>query len=82
MWTWLRNRFEKQSYRSVGQRAPKAARPIPPGVCGHCGAVWDDRHAAGQCGVASATERILKDYEPRQPSSMGRYLEARRWEKR
>ena len=43
--------------------------PVPeqvfPGVCGHCGAAWDDAHEQGRCGVMEATERILRDYRPR-----------------
>jgi rubredoxin len=33
--------------------------------CPHCGAVWDEAHEHGQCGVAAATRRILEGYKPR-----------------
>lgn len=32
--------------------------------CSHCGALWDERHERGECGVASATARILDAPEP------------------
>lgn len=39
----------------------------PFAVCGHCGAVWDQWHEEGHCGVADATRRMLENYEPRRP---------------
>jgi hypothetical protein len=39
-----------------------------PSVCAHCGAVWDERHERGECGVRGATERILAGHvAPRPP---------------
>jgi hypothetical protein len=38
-------------------------------TCGTCGAVWDAAHERGECGVASATERILAPH-PRPPEGL------------
>lgn len=36
-------------------------------ICDYCGASWDEAHERGECGVASATERLLSNYTPRVP---------------
>lgn len=36
-------------------------------VCEHCGAVWDEAHEQGTCGVRGATNRILAGWRPRIP---------------
>ncbi len=58
-WPWQR-REQEGAHRVMDD-------PGAPLACSHCGAVWDDRHRRGECGVGAATARVLEGYEPRRP---------------